>query len=189
MGGVIIVDESDWEAELKEHREEKDRFFKESPDSPIPQEHRSDFEGLEYYPLDIKYRFEVELEEYDDKSTVQVQVSSGGEREYIQWGEFRLEIDGEEQILHAYKREASEKGFFVPFRDATSGEETYGPGRYLDLDEDNRISDKKWVIDFNKAYNPWCAYSDAYSCPLAPPDNWLDVSIKAGEKIYPLKEK
>lgn len=189
FGGVNIVDLSKWKERVNEIREEKDRFFQESPDSPVPDDHKSDFEGLDYYPPDPDYRFELELEEYEDKSTLQVEVSGNGKREYICWGVFRFEIDGEEEVLRAYKREPDEEGFFVPFRDGTSGNETYGAGRYLDLSEEDQIGGSEWILDFNKAYNPWCAYSDAYSCPLPPTDNWLDVAIRAGEKKYPLKDK
>ena len=72
-------------------------------------------------------------------------------------------------------------GFFLPFRDATSGSETYGAGRYLDIDPDE---DGTVTIDFNMAYNPFCVYSEAYSCPLPPTENWLDVPITAGEKDF-----
>jgi len=74
---------------------------------------------------------------------------------------------------------------FVPFRDATSGKETYGAGRYIDLEPEERLNNEgKWVLDLNKAYNPWCAYSDAYICPLVPTENWLKVPVRAGEKDY-----
>lgn len=75
----------------------------------------------------------------------------------------------------------------MPFKDRTSGKETYGAGRYLDLDPvADRTDDGLWIVDFNRAYNPWCAYSDQYACPFVPPENWLDVSIQAGEKQFPL---
>ncbi|MHA1701352.1 MAG: DUF1684 domain-containing protein, partial [Promethearchaeota archaeon] len=71
------------------------------------------------------------------------------------------------------------------FRDETSGKETYGAGKYLDLEEENhKISKGKWILDFNVAYNPFCAYSEKYACPFVPPENWLKVPIFAGEKKY-----
>ena len=79
---------------------------------------------------------------------------------------------------------------WVPFRDKTSGKETYGAGRYLDLEpERQRTAEGKWILDLNRAYNPWCAYSEAYTCPFIPPENWLEVPIRAGEKRYPFKKK
>ncbi len=179
---------SDWKKELKDTRKEKDRFFEESPDSPIPQEDRSEFEGLAYFPIDSDYRFELELHEHEEKETFTIDVTGEGDREYIRWGEFHFEIDGEEQVLHAYKRGSDEEGLFVPFRDSTCGEESYGAGRYLDLGEEDYLGDDKWVVDFNKVYNPWCAYSGKFSCPLPPHENWLEVPIYAGEKKYPLKK-
>ena len=90
--------------------------------------------------------------------------------------------------LHAYKSAPDEERLFVPFRDKTSGEETYGAGRYLDLEPDEGLTaGGKWILDLNMAYNPWCAYSEDYACPFVPPENWLDLPIRAGEKNYPLK--
>jgi len=78
---------------------------------------------------------------------------------------------------------------FVPFKDATSGKETYGAGRYLDLEPGrDRTQGEKWILDFNQAYNPWCAYSEAYNCPFVPTENWLEAPIYAGEKDYHLPE-
>lgn len=78
-----------------------------------------------------------------------------------------------------------EEELFIPFRDKTNGIETYGAGRYIDLYyERDRTKDGKRILDFNKAYNPWCAYNENYACPFVPPENWLDVPIRAGEKAY-----
>ncbi|KXA89808.1 hypothetical protein AKJ57_04850 [candidate division MSBL1 archaeon SCGC-AAA259A05] len=175
---------SEWEERLRRHREEKDNFFAESPRSPIPPQERMDFEGLNYYPPDPSYRFELELHEHEEKEKLRIEVTGGGEREYLRWGEFRFEMGGEEQVVQAYKSDPQEEKLFVPFRDATNGKETYGAGRYLDLGEDECLEEGKWILDFNEAYNPWCAYSEAYSCPLTPPENWLEVPVRAGEKIY-----
>jgi hypothetical protein len=87
--------------------------------------------------------------------------------------------------LQVYKTISYEDILFVPFRDLTSGKETYGAGRYLDLKAGkDQTPTGKWLLDFNKAYNPWCAYSEDYACPLTPPENWLNVPIYAGEKDY-----
>jgi uncharacterized protein (DUF1684 family) len=78
---------------------------------------------------------------------------------------------------------------FVPFRDKTNGKETYSAGRYIDLDSDKDCTpDEKWIVDFNRAYNPWCVYSKEYTCPFIPPENWLEIPVKAGEKDYPTKD-
>jgi len=175
----------DWKTAIQEEREAKDDYFGTNPRSPLPPEDRESFDGLEYYPPKEKYRFELPLHEYESKTTVTVGTSADGEQGYLQWGEFRFEIDGETVTLQAYKSDPQDDRLWVPFRDATSGEETYGAGRYLDLEPDtHQTADGTWILDFNQAYNPTCAYSDDYECPLPPTENWLDVAIKAGEQAY-----
>ena len=176
---------TDWKTAIREDREAKDEYFGSNPHSPIPPEERDAFEGLSYYRIDDSYRFELDLHEHDDKGTVTVATSTDGEREYLRWGEFRFEVDGEAVTLQAYKSDPDDDRLWVPFRDTTSGEETYGAGRYLDLEpETHRTDDGTWILDFNEAYNPTCAYSEQYECPLPPTENWLDVPIEAGEKAY-----
>ncbi|MDY7082184.1 MAG: DUF1684 domain-containing protein [Halobacteria archaeon] len=176
-----------WKDDVREFRDEKDEFFRESPQSPIPEDERADFDGLDYFRVDGEYRFELELHEHDDKETVVIETTTGGEREYLRWGEFRFEVDGENCVLQAYKAEADDHNLWVPFRDDTNGDETYGAGRYLDIDEGNETNGNR-VVDFNRAYNPFCAYSEEYDCPFIPTENWLDVRIEAGEKSYESKE-
>ncbi|WP_458207825.1 DUF1684 domain-containing protein [Haladaptatus sp. NG-SE-30] len=175
----------DWRETLRTRRTQKDEYFAEHPHSPIPSDERESFEGLAYYPLDDDYRFELSLHEHDEKEQITVATSTEGEREYLRWGEFRFTVDGEEATLQAYKSDRDDDRLWVPFRDATSGDETYGAGRYLDLErESHRTSDGEWLLDFNEAYNPTCAYSEQYDCPLPPTESWLDVPIEAGEKQY-----
>lgn len=170
-----------WKDEMETQREEKNRFLAEHPRSPIPAGERQEFESLDYYPPKEDYRFRLELDEHDEKETITIGTSTGGDREYIVWGEFSLEVNGHEITLNAYRAEEDEDRLWVPFKDATNGDTTYGAGRYLDLEEKE---DGKWLLDFNQAYNPYCAYSDQYECPLIPPENHLDVRIEAGEKAY-----
>ncbi len=178
-----------WKARLERGREEKNRFFILDPRSPIPREERRSLigKGLSYYPPDPDLRFKLVFHEHKEKKRVEVATTEGGVQEFIRWGEFRFNVDGKRCALQAYKSNTEEKRLWVPFRDTTSGKETYGAGRYLDLEpEKHRIAEGKWILDFNKAYNPWCAYSKAYTCPFIPPENWLQVPIKAGEKKYRL---
>jgi uncharacterized protein (DUF1684 family) len=131
-------------------------------------------------------RFEPELYEREDKKTIRMAYTKGEEQDVVRWGEFRFEIGDEGYLLQAYKRDVEEEQLFVPFRDATSGQETYGAGRHLDPDAArNRTADGKWILDFNRAYNPWCVYSEDYTCPFVPQENRLAVSVRAGEKNYP----
>jgi len=145
------------------------------------------FNELDYYPPDPKYYFELELHEHKEKEIVKVQDTTGNERKFLRWGEFRFKIGDKDCTLQAYKSDSMEERLFIPFRDAMSGKETYGAGRYIDLDANEHYIKGKWILDFNKAYNPWCAYSEHYACPFVLPENWLKVEVKAGEKDYSLK--
>jgi hypothetical protein len=178
-------DTHDWTTAIEVQRERKDEYFAEDPRSPLPPDVRESFDGLDYYPVDPDYRFEVALDRHDDPDRVVVGTSTDGEQAYLAWGEFTVDVDGERVTLTAYKSDPDEDRLWVPFRDATSGEETYGAGRYLDLEpDDHRTSEGTWILDFNEAYNPTCAYSDRYECPLPPTENWLDVRIEAGERAF-----
>ncbi|WP_049986084.1 DUF1684 domain-containing protein [Halobellus rufus] len=180
--------DSDWMAAVARNREQKERFFREHQRSPIPPELRGDdFPGLDYYEVDPAYRFELELERYDDPETVVVETTADGEQTYRRVGQFRFEVDGTEVTLDAFEPTDGSDRLWVPFRDATSGEETYGAGRYVDLEpEEDRREDGSWVLDLNRAYNPTCAYNPAYECPLVPASNWLEVPIRAGERDFPV---
>jgi uncharacterized protein (DUF1684 family) len=164
-------------------RGEKDGFFKESHHSPIPASDRPAFNGLPYYPIEPALRFApIALEPLGDgvSDVTQVQTSDGAVRDGRFVGTFSFEVDGETQRLVALRLEGAQgDALFVPFKDATSGPETYGAGRYLDLDP---LEDGTYDLDFNVAYAPFCAYAPEYSCPLPPPENWLKVPIKAGER-------
>lgn len=173
-----------WKQEIEREREEKDRYFKNAPQSPISIEERASFEGLNYYPLTEKLRFELALNEHKEKRTITVEDTQGGIQEYLRWGEFRFEIDKKEHALQAYKRSKEEEWIWVPFKDKTSGKETYGAGRYIDLEPSRHKISGVWRLDFNRAYNPFCAYSQRYICPFIPPENWLEIPIRAGEKKY-----
>lgn len=168
-------------------RQEKDRFFHHSPDSPIPLELRASSKGLDYFPVDPKYRLQVRLAKYAAPMPIVLATSKGVPRNMVKYGYFEFEIEGRRQRLDAYKSMPapghghSEALLFVPFRDSTSGKETYGAARYLDIPED---SSGEHVLDFNLAYNPYCAYSEDYVCPFPPRENWLTVAIRAGEKAF-----
>jgi len=180
-----MMEISEWTELYQQERVEKDRFFREHPQSPIPLEERRNFKGLDYYPPDISNRFELELHQHSDKQAVQIEDTGGNMRDMIRWGEFHFRIGDSECTLQTYKSDAHEERLFIPFKDATSGKETYGAGRYIDLDyQRDHTPEGKWVLDLNKAYNPWCAYSVNYVCPFVPIENWLKVPVYAGEKNY-----
>ncbi|SEK53512.1 DUF1684 domain-containing protein [Haloferax larsenii] len=178
-----MTDDS-WRTTLLQHREQKDRFLAADQHSPIPPDQREYFDGLDYFDPEPGLRFELALEAYDDPETITIGTTTDGERDYLVWGAFEFEIDGETYSLDAYRTTPEEDRLWVPFRDETNTEETYGAGRYLDLEAADRTDDGQWVLDFNYAYNPFCAYSPQYECPLVPMENWLEVRIEAGEMDY-----
>ncbi len=179
---------SDYAKDLELLRREKDLWFQSDPQSPLPAEIRMKFKGLQYFPPDPRYRLQVRLTKLPDPGPVTLATSKGVPRPMVRYGYFDFEIDGRKQRLHAYKSAAppghrhERESLFMPFRDTTSGKESYGAARYLDLEEG---SSGEVVLDFNLAYNPYCAYSDDYVCPFPPQENWLTVAIRAGEKIFP----
>lgn len=163
--------------DYEEFRRQKDDFFRAHPHSPIPRPSRADFPGLEYYPPVPELRQRVRLRP-GDGSEVIAATSDGQQRRYTRaaWAPVRVGNESVDLLLLGSQGE----GFFLPFRDATSGPETYGAGRYLDIDDPG---DGTVVIDFNLANHPYCAYDDVYSCPLPPTENWLTVPIRAGERL------
>jgi len=165
--------------DLESSRKEKDVFFQFDHNSPFSQDEREVFQGLNYYPENPELRFEIEIEPFQDPQQVLMQTSTGDLKEYLKYGSFQFTVEGQLAELIVYTQGEGEA--FVPFADATSGRETYGAGRYLELEQ---LSGKKYQVDFNLAYNPWCAYSSQYSCPIPPSENRLTVPIRAGEKDY-----
>lgn len=163
---------------LLEFREAKDQFFGTAHESPLPHGARHEFDGLDYYEPNPDLVFELTVEAGDD-TEVRVGTSDGEERTYRRAGTVHFEVNGEPAQLTLYS--TGHSGYFLPFRDSTSGKGTYGAGRYLDLEPND---DGTVTVDFNYAYNPTCAYDEAYSCPLPPAENWLRVPIEAGEKDF-----
>ncbi|MFA9516218.1 DUF1684 domain-containing protein [Halopenitus sp. H-Gu1] len=174
----------DYVSQLASSRAEKDEFFAEHPQSPIPPEDRDSFDGLRYFDPDPEYRVEATVTVHDDPEPVEMETTAGPNVRYLRVMSFDFELDGETQTLCAYRQETEEDAaLFVPFRDKTTGQESYRHGRYIELEPETELSDGDQVgIDFNLAYNPFCAYSETFSCPLPPEENWLDTTIRAGER-------
>ena len=175
----------DYLGAIQGYRAEKDAFFKSATGSPIPTAEREAFDGLPYYPVDVDLVFEgLTLAPYegDEPSDFQIPTSDGRLRPAHRAGTFTFEADGQPLRLTAYELEGahSDGSLFVPFLDATSGRETYGAGRYLDLEPDD---DGTYAIDFNLAYHPSCVYAPQFSCPLTPAENRLPIRIQAGERL------
>jgi uncharacterized protein (DUF1684 family) len=176
----------DYPTAIAGYRAEKDAFFKSaSPGSPIPLDERDAFTGLPYYPIDVDLVLDgLSLEPYtgDEPTTFQIPTSDGKLRPARRAGTFAFELGGEPRRLTAYELEGAHRDgrLFLPFLDTTSGKETYGAGRYLDLEPDE---DGTYAIDFNLAYHPSCVYAPQFSCPLTPAENRLPIPVHAGERL------
>jgi uncharacterized protein (DUF1684 family) len=167
-------------SKLRDFRKNKDHFFKSDPHSPLPADERRTFTGLHYYAENQSLHFDVTVERFPEQERILMHTSTGAIQEYYRYGTFSFEVDGRPATLTVFS--SGEQGdAFVPFADATSGRETYGAGRYLAL---RWLGADRYRVDFNLAYNPWCAYSPRYSCPIPPAQNRLKVPIRAGEKDY-----
>jgi uncharacterized protein (DUF1684 family) len=164
--------------ELETFRAEKDRFFASHPQSPLEPEQKRDFHGLNYFPENPALRLEVTVEEFPKKDEIQMQTTTGDIQSYARFGTFKFAVEGQPAELTIY---ASRDGFFLPFVDSLAGSETYGAGRYL---EPEPLGAGKFFVDFNLAYNPYCAYNERWSCPITPRENRIKVPIRAGEKVF-----
>ncbi|MFC4548758.1 MULTISPECIES: DUF1684 domain-containing protein [Halorussus] len=175
-------DPEQWRAELEGHREQKDEFLADHPQSPLPPEEREGFAGLEYFDPDPDYRVRAEVEVHDDPEPVEMDVSAGRPQRYLRVATLHFDLDGEAYELAGYRQEEQE-GLFVPFRDKTTGQQSYQDGRYMEFETEADLEDgAEMVLDFNLAYSPFCAFSEVFSCPLPPEENWLETEILAGEK-------
>jgi uncharacterized protein (DUF1684 family) len=169
---------------ILQERRAKDEAFRSDKNSPILEKDRSAFEGLAYYPVNPNLRFSTELHRYPGPKQVRLSTNTGEIRRGLRYGYFSFQAGGQICRLQVYRLEdAPESGasLFIPFRDSTSGQETYAAGRYIDLKEN---TSGIYDLDFNRAYNPYCAYNNEFSCPIPPAENTLGVPIQAGEKKY-----
>ncbi len=165
-------------SELDSFRAEKDEFFGHDPQSPLTAQQKKDFRGLNYFPENPGLRLEVKAIALPVKERVEMQTSTGDVQVYYRHSRFSFEVDGQQAELTVYE---GDYGFFLPFVDSLAGKETYPAGRYL---EPEPLPGGRFLVDFNMAYNPYCAYNEHWSCPLTPFENRLRVPIRAGEKIF-----
>ncbi len=168
-------------SDLTHYRQRKDAFFKHDSQSPLEPAQRETFTGLNYFNENPDLALVVELETFSQQDEVMMQTSTGTVQPYLRWGKFTFEVEGEPAELTVYAAPGA-GGFFLPFADATSGEETYGSGRYLEIEPVG--NNGKFLVDFNMAYNPYCAYNASWTCPIPPAENRLSVPIRAGEKSF-----
>ncbi|NDJ78045.1 MAG: DUF1684 domain-containing protein [Chloroflexi bacterium] len=169
------------ETALLAYRAEADQFFKHDEQSPLTPKQRETFTQLDWFPPNPVLVFEIQVEEFAEK--LDVWVPTSGEkppRLFQRWRQLRFELDGKAYTLTLLYN-AEHDSFFLGFWDATNGTDTYGGGRYINPE---RLGDNRFRIDFNRAYNPYCAYNDRWSCLLPPPENRLPIRIEAGQKAF-----
>jgi uncharacterized protein (DUF1684 family) len=166
-------------------RTDRDELFATHPQSALTERAREVFTGLPYFPYDPKWRIETRVQPLEIEE-LQIAHSGEGETGFHRFGRVEFAVGGEQVALTLFWLAGYGGGVFLPFRDATSGGETYGGGRYL-LDTikgaDLGHEDDLIVLDFNYAYHPSCVHNDRWSCPLAPPENWLEAEVRAGERL------
>ena len=163
---------------LNTFRVEKDQFFGRHHQSPLTPVQKQHFQGLNYFPENAALRLEVDVETSSTSGNILIQTTGGQPQSYQRFGKFRFLVDGQSAELTIYK---NQQGYFLPFVDGLAGKETYPAGRYL---EPEKLPSGKFLVDFNLAYNPYCAYNEQWSCPITPAENRLKVAVRAGEKIF-----
>lgn len=171
-------------AKIQKLREEKDHYMRTASDSPFSDSTEL-FTGLQYYPVNPAYRINARLTPIDKKKAVTLPTSDEKQKSYLEYAYAEFELGGVKNkllILEIMDSGPYRGTLFLAFADQTSAIETYGAGRYLDIKKVPGSS--SITLDFNEAYNPYCAYNDNFSCPFPPPENILNIAIEAGEKTY-----
>lgn len=166
-------------ADVIKIRSDKDENFASSEDSPI--QDKSQFKGLNYYPFNKDFIVDFVLEKAEKAKEVELKMTDGTTKKLILFGILKSEISGFTVSLTLYQHENGD--FFLPFKDKTAPTETYGGGRFLDLPLTN-VKNNRLRVDFNLAYNPYCAYNEDFACPIPPAENTLPIRIEAGEKLF-----
>ena len=185
----LFAQESKQEAldDISIFREEQEEHFSDPEESPLTKGDLEHFEELEYFPIDLNLRVKAKFTKHKSMKLFYMKTSTDRLPKYGRYAELTFEIEGKSYKLQAYQsqsllgQEEYENYLFVPFTDISCGDTSYGGGRYLDIDipEGGEV-----ILDFNKSYNPYCAYNSKYSCPIPPRENDLNVEILAGIKDY-----
>ncbi|SHN03620.1 hypothetical protein SAMN04488057_105359 [Cyclobacterium lianum] len=172
-----------YQESITAERERQFKFLKYNLDSPLEEEQKDELDSLDFYPIDPEYKVRARLVPVENRRILEIPMTDGSLERYIRhsYAEFDLRGKGLKLLLLQAEDETDRRNFFLAFADETSGDETYGGGRYLNLRQDGQSS---ITIDFNLAFNPYCAYNPDFACPIPPRENILDIAIRAGEKNY-----
>lgn len=172
--------------EAKKFRKEINKQYGDEDKSPLKEADRANFKKLEFYDIDSEFAVQAKLDWFEKDSVFEMKTTTARLAKYRRSGVATFIIDGNELELVFYQNVKGAANplykdyYFLPFKDNTNGEESYGGGRYIDLIIDEGSADAQ--INFNVAYNPYCAYNDRYSCPIVPSENYINIEIKAGVK-------
>ncbi|MFD2037211.1 DUF1684 domain-containing protein [Belliella marina] len=172
---------------VEKERDKQFKYLRFNEDSPLSKEQKDQLGTLSFYPIDPQYRVRAKMVAIEDRKVLELPMSDGSVGKYIKHSFLEFDLKGSPQklLLLQSLNEIDKRNFFLAFADATSGVETYGGGRYLNLRQDGKNSIE---VDFNLAYNPYCAYNPDFACPLPPRENLMEVAIEAGEKDYLAKK-
>lgn len=178
-------------SEIEQQRFEKNQEYSDSLKSPLNPIHLAEFNGLEYFEVDPDFNIEGTLEITPEEKPFEMYTSTNRLPVYRKYGNFNFKVKGKDFVLGVFQNmdiidDSVQKNYlFIPFQDLTSSKEAYGGGRYIDIQipETDKV-----MVDFNLAYNPYCAYDDKWSCVIPPPENFLEVKILAGEKKFHLAD-
>jgi uncharacterized protein len=168
---------------VEAERERQFKFIRFNAESPLTESQKQSFTKLEFYPIDPTYKVKALMVPIENKKVREVPLTDGSKERYIEhsWAEFEIQGKPQRLLLMQSMDESDKRNFFLAFADETSGVETYGGGRYINARQDGKSS---ITLDFNLAYNPYCAYNPVYACPIPPRENILEIPIPAGEKNY-----
>jgi len=172
-------------AQIEQYRKEKNEWMKKNPTSPFNYKGKVEFHDLNYFDVDPDFVFKSKLFEYEPKDTVTIYGTKGEERKAVRYGYVKFNYYGKENRINVYQSNSRDGMIYysIWFTDLTTNKESYGVGRYIDF-EKHEDPDYVYEIDFNLAYNPYCAYSPIYSCAIPTKEDFIPISIKAGEKKF-----
>lgn len=173
----------DYREKIETERERQFKYIRFNAESPLTEEQKRGLKSLKFYAIDPAYRVKARLLPIEIKKVREVPLTDGSTERYLEhsWAEFELGGKTNKVLLLQSLSESDMRNFFLAFADETSGKETYGGGRYLNVRQDGKNS---ITIDFNLAFNPYCAYNPDFACPLPPRENILGIAIRVGEKNY-----
>lgn len=176
-----VEDEAGYRRQIEEQRQQKESQFRLAAQSPVPDSLRTRWEGLEFFPVDTRYRLAGPLIRRTNGRSFQMATTTGELRPCHEVGYFLVDLGAGPEELPVYAFDGEEgEDLFLPFTDATTeADETYPAGRYLDV---VLLDRGRYLLDFNRAYNPYCAYGGAWNCPIAPKENRLQAAVRAGER-------